>query len=195
MSFTPTMTELEQYIHQHFAMSVEDCEKVSSLFYTETLKKGDYFLRSGTHCNKLSFIRDGILRVYVTLPNAEVTQWIATRGYFMTDLNSFFYGQPGRFNMQALTDTPLYTIDADQYARLGKLVPRWNDFEKLFMGRCFVTLENRVFDLIALPAEARYQKLFEQNRDLFNQVPLQYLASMLGMTPETLSRIRRKALS
>jgi hypothetical protein len=97
--------------------------------------------------------------------------------------------------MQALTDVQLYTIDIEQYTTLGKLVPRWNEFEKLFIGKCFVTLENRVFDLIALSAEARYQKLFEHNRELFTQVPLQYLASMLGMTPETLSRIRRKTLS
>lgn len=189
------MTELEHYIHQHFAMSAEDCKKVSSLFYTETLKKGDYYLRPGVHCNKLSFIRDGLLRVFVSLTDAEVTQWIASGGYFITDLNSFFYGQPSRFSMQALTNVQLYTIDIDQYALLGKLVPRWNEFEKLFIGKCFVTLENRVFDLIALSAEARYQKLFDHNRELFTQVPLQYLASMLGMTPETLSRIRRKTLS
>jgi hypothetical protein len=62
------------------------------------------------------------------------------------------------------------------------------------MGKCFVMLENRVFDLISMPAEERYQKLFDQNRKLFNQVPLQYLASMLGMTPETFSRIRRKMI-
>jgi CRP-like cAMP-binding protein len=56
-------------------------------------------------------------------------------------------------------------------------------------------LENRVFDFISLTAEERYKKLFDTNRELFNQVPLQYLASMLGMTPETFSRIRRKMIS
>jgi CRP-like cAMP-binding protein len=190
-----TMTELEQYIHQHFAMSADDCKKVASLFRTETVTKGDYFLRSGMYCNKLSFIQDGLLRVYITLPDKEVTQWIGTGGYFMTDLYSFFYRHPARFNMQALTDVRLFTIDYEDYLTLGKLVQKWAEFEKLFMGKCFIMLENRVFDFIALSAEARYQKLFEHNRELFNQVPLQYLASMLGMTPETLSRIRRKTLS
>jgi CRP-like cAMP-binding protein len=56
-------------------------------------------------------------------------------------------------------------------------------------------MESRVFDLISKPAEERYQQLFDQNRELFNQVPLQYLASMLGMTPETFSRIRKKMVS
>jgi CRP-like cAMP-binding protein len=78
---------------------------------------------------------------------------------------------------------------------IGKVVPKWNDFEKLFVSKCFVMLENRVFDFISLTAEERYKKLFDTNRELFNQVPLQYLASMLGMTPETFSRIRRKMIS
>jgi CRP-like cAMP-binding protein len=56
-------------------------------------------------------------------------------------------------------------------------------------------MESRVFDLISLTAEDRYKSLFEQNRELFNQVPLQYIASMLGMTPETFSRIRKKQSS
>ena len=53
-------------------------------------------------------------------------------------------------------------------------------------------MESRVFDLISLSAEERYKRLFDQNRELLNQVPLQYIASMLGMTPETFSRIRKK---
>lgn len=189
------MTELENYIHHHFAISLNDCQKVSGLFKTETLEKGDYFLNSEKYCNKLSFIHEGILRVYVNLPDKEVTQWIGTARYFLTDLHSFLYRNPSRFNIQALTDTRLFTIDYEGYLAMGKLIPKWHEFEKLLMGKCFVMLENRVFDLISMTAEERYQKLFEQNRELFNQVPLQYLASMLGMTPEMFSRIRRKMIS
>jgi CRP-like cAMP-binding protein len=74
-------------------------------------------------------------------------------------------------------------------------VPKWNEFEKMFISKCFVVMESRIFDLISLSAEERYTKLFDQHRELFNQVPLQYLASMLGMTPETFSRIRKKMIS
>jgi hypothetical protein len=97
--------------------------------------------------------------------------------------------------MQALTDMRLFTIDYEAYVMMGKLVPKWHEFEKLFMGKCFMMLESRVLDFISMTTEERYQKLFDQNRELFNQVPLQYLASMLGMTPETFSRIRRKLVS
>lgn len=189
------MNELESYIHHHFGISPADCQVVSGLFKTETLAKGDYFLRSGKYCQKLSFIQSGILRVYVTLPGKEVTQWIGTAGFFVTDVQGFMFRNTSRFNMQALTDMSLFTIDYEGYLAMGKLVPQWHEFEKLFMGKCFVMLENRVFDFISLTAEERYQKLFDLNRELFNQVPLQYLASMLGMTPETFSRIRKKTPS
>ena len=105
------------------------------------------------------------------------------------------FHQPSRFNIQALTDTRLFTIDYEGYLTLGKLVPKWHEFEKLFTGKCFMMLENRILDLISMTAQERYQKLFDYDRKLFNQVPMQYLASMLGMTPETFSRIRRKVVS
>ena len=189
------MTELENYIHIHFDIDPEDCKKLTGLFTTETVKKGDYFLRSGVYCNKFSFIQEGIFRVYVNLPDTEVTQWISTGGSFITDLYSFVYRNPSRFNIQALTDVRLFTIDYEQYKTMEKHIPKWNEFEKLLIGKCFVMLENRVFDFISKSAEERYVQMFDQNRELFNLVPLHYLASMLGMTPETFSRIRRKMVS
>ena len=189
------MNELESHIHHHFGITPADCERVSGLFKTETLQKGDYYLRTGRFCKKMSFIESGILRVYVNLPDREVTQWIGTAGYFLTDIQGFMFRQPARFNIQAVTDTRLFTIDHEDYLTMGKLVPQWHEFEKLFTGKCFMMLENRIFDLISMTAQERYQKLFDHNPELFNQVPLQYLASMLGMTPETLSRIRRKMVS
>jgi CRP-like cAMP-binding protein len=189
------MNELESYIHHHFGITPEDCQRVSGLFKPEVLEKGGYYLRTGKYCNKMSFIESGILRVYVNLPDREVTQWVGTAGYFMTDVQGFMFRKDARFNIQALTEARLFSIDYEGYLLMGKLVPKWHEFEKLFLGKCFVMMENRIFDLISMTAEERYQKLFDQNRELFNQVPLQYLASMLGMTPETFSRIRRKMIS
>jgi len=189
------MNELESYIHHHFGIHPDDCQKVSTLFKPEVLEKGSYFLRTGKFCNKLSFIESGILRVFVNLPDREVTQWIGTAGYFMTDLQGFMFRNASRFDIQAITETRLFTIDYEDYLTIGRLVPRWHEFEKLFMGKCFIMMENRIFDFISLNAEDRYQKLFDYAPELFNQVPLQYLASMLGMTPETFSRIRRKMVS
>lgn len=123
----------------------------------------------------------------------EITKWISTRGYFVVDLSSFYFHQPARLHIHALTDCELYSIDKASYQNIGQVISGWTELEKLFIAKCFTALEDRIITHLALTAEERYNKLFNSHRELFNQVPLQYLASMLDMTPETLSRIRKKA--
>ena len=188
------MSELGTYIQSYFGIRQEDLAQIAALFQSSALKKDDFFLRSGRNCDKLSFVDAGILRIYAETPEKEVTQWISTKGYFVTDLSSFIFDTPARWNIQCLTDVRLFTIDKAAYRKLGKVVPQWHELEKLFIARCFVILENRVFGHLSLSAEERYDQLFAQSPELFNQVPLHYIASMLGMTPETFSRVRKKKL-
>lgn len=185
------MNPFEKYLFQYFNIDAEQSSQILSYFKQEIIKKGDYFVESGSLCNRLSFIQEGMLRVYANLPDREITQWISTNG-FITDVHSFFYRQPTLKEYQALTDLHLLTINYEDYLDLKTSLPIWTVFERELIGKCFLFMETRVFDLISMSAEERYKSLFDQNRELFNQVPLQYIASMLGMTPETFSRIRRK---
>lgn len=189
------MTELEQYINSYFGLNQQDLKKIASSFKPCTYKKGDYFLKSGDVCEQLSFVQSGILRVFIELPDKEVTQWISTKGYFISELSSFIFATPSRFHIQALTDTEIYTISKADYNRISEQIPTWPVLEKLFITRCFSMMEDRIFSHLSMSAEERYAHFFNQNKELFNQVPLQYLASMLGMTPETFSRIRKKLLN
>jgi CRP-like cAMP-binding protein len=190
------MTELEQYIKSYFGvMNNDDLKTIVSFFKLTCIKKGDYLLKSSKYCTNLSFVQSGLLRMFVTTEEKEVTQWISTKGYFTTDLSSFVFEVPSRWNIQALVDTELYIITKEDYKRIGDLVPKWNELEKLFLVRCFIILEDRIFSHLSMTAEERYNFFYENNRELFNQVSLQYIASMLGMTPETFSRIRKKQLS
>lgn len=186
------MTELEKYIHTYFGVSNEDLSAISSYFKPVTLKKNDQFLRTGHYSDRLGFVQSGILREYVLVNDKEVTKWISTSGYFVVDLSSFFFHQPARWNIQALTDCELFVISQKDYLQIGKRVPRWMELEKLFIAKCFSILEDRILTHLSMTAEERYHQLFNFNSELFNLVPLQYLASMLGMTPETLSRLRKK---
>lgn len=189
------MTALEQHIKSYFGISEDDLSTVASLFTLQTVKKGTFYLKTGHICDKLSFIKSGMMRIYVSDEEKEVTQWISTPGYFVTDLASLVFRSPARWTIQALTDTEIYTIQQTDYARIGKIVPQWAELEKLFIAKCFILLEDRVFSHLSMTAEERYEAFFRNNKELFNQVPLQYIASMLGMTPETFSRIRKKLTS
>jgi CRP/FNR family transcriptional regulator, anaerobic regulatory protein len=191
-----TMTELEQYIKKYFdIISNADIKSIASLFTTETVSKGKYLLIEGKQCNKLSFVQSGLLRIYtVTDEGKEVTQWISEKGFFTGDISSFIFNSPSKVSIQALTDVELSSISNTDYNNIGNKVAFWHEFERKFIISCFIMMEERVMRHLSMTAEERYNYFFNQNPELFNQVPLQYIASMLGMTPETFSRIRKKQL-
>lgn len=186
------MTELEKYIQTFFGAGTDDLTAISTFFKPTVLKKGDYFLKTGNRSDRLGFVQSGIIREFIHNDDKEVTKWISTKGYFVVDLASFIFQLPARWNIQALTDCELYVIDNKDYLKIGQVLPRWASLEKLFIAKCFTVLEDRIITHLSMTAEERYKQLFHFNPALFNQVPLQYLASMLGMTPETLSRLRKK---
>jgi len=189
------MTELENYIHTFFGVQKNDVSQIVTFFKPVQLKKGDYFLKTGMSANKLAFVQSGMLREFVEIEGKEITKWITSKGYFVVDLGSFVFGQSARWNIQALTDCELYIIDFVDYQNISQVIPKWLELEKMFITKCFSILEDRVLQHLSLSAEERYNQLFEFNKELFNVVPLQYLASMLGIAPETLSRLRKKRMA
>jgi CRP-like cAMP-binding protein len=188
------MTELENYIHTFFGVKQNDVSKIVTFFKPVQLKKGDFFLKTGMSANKLAFVQSGMLREFVEIEGKEITKWITSKGYFVVDLGSFVFRRSARWNIQALTDCELYLIDFIDYQKIGQAIPKWLELEKMFITKCFSILEERVLQHLSMSAEDRYRQLFQSNKELFNTVPLQYLASMLGMTPETLSRLRKKSM-
>lgn len=186
------MTELEQYINFNFGVEDEELANIASLFEPEVVRKGDFYIKSGAACNKLSFVQSGFLRLYASTENKDITQWIFSKGYFIGDMPSLTFGVPSRWNIQALTDSEVFTIQKVKYNKITDTVPRWPEIEKHFLIKCFTIMEDRIFAHLSLTAEERYSAFYEHNRELFNQIPLQYIASMLGMTPETFSRVRKR---
>lgn len=185
--------ELAKYIQGFFGVSPEEVGKIISFFEPIQLKKGEYFLRKGQLSDRLGFLQSGIIREYVTINDKEVTKWISTKGYFVVDLSSFVFEKPARWNIHALTDCEVYVINQKNYRAIDNVISNWSKLEKLFIAKCFTVLEDRVLTHISMTAEERYLQLFNFNKELFNKVPLQYLASMLGITPETLSRLRKNS--
>lgn len=188
------MNSLQVYLSSNFSISKETIEIVVPQFKRIELSKGEYFIKMGRVADKIAFIESGLVRIYAESESAEkeITQWISSSGYFITELSGFVFQKPSRLHLQALEDCVLFCIDKSTHQHLCDTVPEWNELDKKFIAKCFVMLEDRIFSHLYMSAEERFKQLMKDQPDLFNKVPLQYLASMLGMTPETLSRMRKK---
>jgi CRP/FNR family transcriptional regulator, anaerobic regulatory protein len=187
------MTELEKYIKSYFGVAdTNDLKTIVSFFKLTTIKKGDFLLKANKRCDKLCFVESGLLRTFTTTDTKEITLWISRKGYFSADISSFVFETVSRWAIQALVDTEVHIITKEDYNKIGTLVSNWNEFEKIFTISCFTVLEERIFSHLSMTTKERYEEYFQNNREIFNQVPLQYIASFLGMTPETFSRIRKK---
>ena len=189
------MNELQTYIHNYFNIEIEDLQEVEKLFQITHLSKYEFVCRENNRCETLNFIISGFVRVYKYENGKEITQWISSPSEFITDLSSIVFNTYSRWNIQAITECQFYTITKANYNKLNEFMPSWPMLEKQFIAKCFLVLEDRVFSFLSLSSEERYTLFFESKKELLNQVPLNYIASMLGMTPETLSRIRKKQVS
>ena len=186
------MSELKKHIIQTFGFSESEFEQIKDFFQPKVILENQYFLKEGQYVNQMGFVEKGILREFLYVNEKEVTKWFSTSGYFAVDLSGFFFEQTSKVNYQAITDVELLVISKENYNTISTRVPRWDKLEKMFLAKCFAVLEDRVVSHLALNAEERYNQLFSFNPSLFNEVPLNQIASMLGMTAETLSRIRKK---
>ena len=186
------MSELEKHIIKTFEFSQNEFESIKTFFEPRLIKKGDFFLKEGQYVRQMAFVENGILREFLHLNGKEVTKWFSTNGYFAADLSGFIFNQKSKVNYQALVDTKILSLSKENYDKISTKISRWDKLEKLFLAKCFTVLEERVVSHLAYNSEERYNHLFSFNPQIFNLVPLNYIASMLGMTPETLSRIRNK---
>lgn len=187
------MKNFETLIKEHFGqLSNQEVAFIRPYFQEEKLQKNEFFTQTDKTCDKLSFVKSGILRIYTLSDGKEITQWISTQNFLLTEVMGFFFNQPNRWAIQALTETELLSITKTNYLKLCQEFPKWNEIEKQLIMKCFMMMEDRIFSHLSMTAEERYELYFQQNKKLFNQVPLQYIASLLGMTAETLSRIRKR---
>ena len=189
------MTVLDHYLQHQIGMPLLKAKQITPLFQREIMPKGNFLVKKGGYCKKMIVLESGYVRCYFQTAKKTVTHWVFWQGQILSDLSSFLVEAPSKWNFQAITDCVVYSISIENYQKIETLVPDWAKYEKRLFVKLITTLENRVYSLISMSSEERYRFLFKTHPELFNQIPLTYIASMLNMTPETLSRIRKKSTS
>lgn len=185
------MEQLRNCIANQINIDKESLESIISSFEIKTIKKGDFFLKSGIICRKMAFIESGYLRMYDIADGKEITFWIGSNGKFITSLSSFIFETENFWNIQAVTDCNILVINREKHFELCKQQPKWLEFDNLLLAHSFALLEKSMFSQLHTTAQQRFENLLKEEPALFNHVPLQHIASMLGITPESLSRLRK----
>ncbi len=184
--------ELQQAIRRFIALDEESLQDIASYFKPLHLPKGAFWVKAGQVSTQVGWVKDGLLRTWYEVDGEEITHWISEEGYFDTSLSSFSFKTPSRWNLQAITDCELLVLDCDDHRELLKKYTQWRIFESQLLIFSYLGLEERMFSQLHQTAEERYEKLLIERPELAARAPLQHLASMLGMKPETLSRLRKK---
>ncbi len=175
--------------------SERELEDILSHFQKEIVSKGQPLVEQGQVCRKLYYVEKGIGRnYYLNSDGKEITQLFFGEGRFMTSLESFFEESPSLYNVEMLEDAEIHSISKNE---LELLFDRYHKMEKL--GRLLSTemLTKVVHKLNAIQfqtAKERYEYMLTEYPDIIYRVPLGMIASYLGMSQETLSRIRKKKI-
>lgn len=185
------MELLSKCISNQILIDQKSLESIVSVFEKRTLKKGEFLLKSGSICRQMAFIASGYLRMYDVADGKEITFWIGSTGKFITSLSSFVFESENFWNIQAVSDCEILVINRDKHFQLCKTQPKWLEFDNLLLAHSFALLEQSMFSQLHTTAQQRFENLLKQEPALFNNVPLQHIASMLGIAPESLSRLRK----
>lgn len=185
------MNPLKDCLAEHVTTNEEEQQNILSSFGSLSLGKGKNFLNSGSVCRQMAYIESGYVRMFNIADGKEITLWIGSAGTFITSVSSFVFETPSYWNIQAISDCSLQVITRKDHIALCKSQPKWLEFDNHLLARSFSLLEQNMFSQLHMTAKQRFEALMADNPAMFNQVPLQHIASMLGITPETLSRLRK----
>lgn len=183
---------MKNYLKAFNILSEKEIDEISTLGKYKSIKKGGYFTKEGTICKEVAFVVSGILRsFYHSSAAEEITYCLTFPSNFITAYSSFITQDKTVENIQALTATELFIISKKEIDRLEKSSSNWLRFSKIMAEQEYLKLEKRIFMLQKEKAEKRYQDLLENKPEYIQQIPLNYLASYLGITQRHLSRIRK----
>jgi CRP-like cAMP-binding protein len=185
------MADLKEFIQAHIRVGEDQLTEMLVPFKPKVVKKGRFVLRQGQTASEYMFVQKGSLRIYAIAGNQEITGWIAFEGEFFTELSSLNTQTPSRFNIQAIEHSELLVVSRQEMEKLYASFPAWQELGRKVWENAFQRVVEGILAHQTMSAEERYLWALRHSQ-LVSRVPLKYLASYLGITPTSLSRLRKK---
>ena len=173
-------------------ISEQEIPLVRDTFILKHLKKGEHFLTEGNVCRQAALISKGLVRYYINDDGNEGTYYFGAEGDFMCDYESFLPQRPSNKNIQALEDTSLFSINLDGLQYLYANLREGERFGRLAIEMVFVTVLQQLTSFYRDSPEQRYQNFVRAYAGISQRVPQYYIASYIGIKPQSVSRIRKR---
>ncbi len=186
------MEALKRFINNMAATNESGWDLFSSKFEKQNYKKKTVLLKIGETENYLSFIKQGTVRLYIPKADNDVTFKFIFENEFVTAYDSFLTQTPSVYQIETLTDTTLFRISYQSLQEVYNKTENGNIIGRKIAEALFIKKAERELSLLNQTAEERYLDLFSSRPRLLQEIPLKYIASYIGVTPQALSRIRKR---
>lgn len=188
-----TRTYLTEFIMRSRPMPEETAAAIAAHFEPVTYQKNDFLLQQGQICSDYIIMETGIIRAFThDTEGDEVTTGFYETGSVVFEVASYFKRTPTQENFQALTDCTGWKGEHTVFQVLFHSIPEFREFGRSILVSHCTTLKERSLSMIRTTAEQRYAQLMETQPELLQQAPLKHIASYLGITDTSLSRIRKE---
>lgn len=170
----------------------EEVKIINNSFVHHQYKKGEHMLMPGSLAKHIHFIIDGLVRVYHISNDKEVTTYLACDNGFISSFSSFIYQSSSYEYIQCLERTETISITYDKMQTLYQEIPKWERVGRILAERNYLCVADRMLKLHMVPAKEKYLNFLQTSEPkIIQRTPLIHIASFLGITPESLSRIRK----
>jgi CRP-like cAMP-binding protein len=175
-------------------LSAVDEKIIRGLFRKKIIKKDEHLLKEGEICRRLTFIEEGLVRYYQLNNGEEQTTYFNKEGEWVCDYPSFLPKVPTTVNIQALENTIAWMISFDGLQTFYQEVRHGEKFGRIGIEQVFINVMRQMTSLYTDKPQIRYQRFMEAYFDIAQRIPQYYIASYVGVKPQSLSRIRKRLI-
>jgi len=187
--------QLFKSIGERVTLNEEEHEICKTFFTPRKLRKRQFLLQNGDICKVNAFVEKGIMRSFTVdeKGNEHIIQF-AAEGWWISDLYSFLTGEISTYNIEALENCELLLLSRTASEELLSTVPKFESYQRILLQGAYIAMQRRITSSLNQTAEEKYQEILKAYPDIIQRVPQHMVASYLGITPETLSRIRKQMI-